>query len=68
MQAPEHLADHGASPVADQMKHVSDLKVAKALHQPSKHEHANYDHDPNEEHREHRDLCRAPAVHPGERK
>ena len=48
VQAAEHVADHGAALVADQVKHVADLKVAEALHQPRKHEHADNDHDPDE--------------------
>ena len=55
--ASEHLADHGAPLVADQLKHVADLKVAKALHQPRKREHADNDQDSDEKHREQRDLC-----------
>ena len=51
---PEHLADHGAPAVADQMENIADLKVAKALHQPSKHQHADDDHDPDERRRERR--------------
>ena len=67
VQPPEHLFDDGAPPVADQMQHVADLKVAEALHQSRKHEHADDDHDPHEKRREQRDLCRSAAVHPGER-
>ena len=48
VQGPEHVADDGAPPVADQMKHVADLKVAEALHQSRKHQHADDDHDPDE--------------------
>ena len=57
VQAAEHLPDHGAPLVANQVKHVADLKVAEALHQPRKQEHAGNDHDPDEQHREQRDLC-----------
>ena len=46
--APEHVADDGAPLVADQMKHIADLKVAEALHQPRKQEHADDDHEPDE--------------------
>ena len=34
VQAAEHLADDRASLIAKQVKHVADLKVAQALHQP----------------------------------
>ena len=34
VQAAEHLADDSAPLVAEQVKHVADLKVAEALHQP----------------------------------
>ncbi len=67
VEGPEHVADDGAPLVADQMKHVADLKVAEALHQPREHEHAGDDHDSHERRREQRDLRRSPAVHPDER-
>ena len=37
VQAPEHVANDVAPLIADQVKHVADLKVAEALHQPRKH-------------------------------
>ena len=67
VQGPEHVANDGAPSVADQMKHVADLKVAEALHQPRKQQHADDDHDPHERRREHWHISGSAAVHPGER-
>ena len=52
VQAPEHVAYDGPSLVAEQVKHIADLEVAEALHQSRKQEHADDDHDPDQQHRE----------------
>jgi hypothetical protein len=54
--------------IADQVEHIRDLKIAQALHQARKHEHADDDQDPDDPRRERRDHPISATVNPGERR